>query len=62
MSHKKGRSRKYDRIRDDKMKDHTKHNQNQPTRDYEEDEIHEENESHEEDEIEEEEEIGSLEI
>ena len=45
------RSRKYDRIRDDKMKGHTKCNQNQPTEIHEQDEIHEENESNEEEEI-----------
>ena len=45
------RSKKYDRIRDDKMKGHTKHNQNQPTKIPEEDEIHEEDESNEEEEI-----------
>ena len=38
---KKTRSRKYDRIRDDKMKGHTKRNQNQASKVNEEDEIHE---------------------
>ena len=33
------RPKKYDRIRDDKMKGHTKHNQNQPTKILEEDQI-----------------------
>ena len=51
MGSKRKRSRKYDRIRDDKMKGHTKHNQNQPTEIFEQDEIHEENESNEEEEI-----------
>ena len=51
MGNKKARSRKYDRIRDDKMKGHTKCNQNQPTKILEQDEIHEENESNEEEEI-----------
>ena len=32
MGSKRKRSRKYDRIRDDKMKGHTKCNQNQPTK------------------------------
>lgn len=47
----KARSRKYDRIRDEKMKVHTKRYQNQPTEFHEEDEIYEEDEIHEEDEI-----------
>ena len=51
MGNKRKRSRKYDRIRDDKMKGHTKRNQNQPTEIPEQDEIHEENESNEEKEI-----------
>ena len=60
MGHKKGRSRKYDKIRDEKMKGHTKCNQNQPTKVNEEDEIHEEDGIHEEDEIHEDEQIGSF--
>ena len=48
MGSKRKRSRKYDEIRDDKMKGHTKCNQNQPTEIPEEDEIHEEDESNEE--------------
>ena len=59
MGSKRKRSRKYDRTRDDKMKGHTKCNQNQPTEILEVDEIHEQNESNEEDEIHEEEENGS---
>ena len=51
MGSKRKRSRKYDRIRDEKMKSHTKCNQNQPTKIPEEDEIHEGNESNEEEEI-----------
>ena len=51
MGSKRKRSRKYDRIRDEKMKIHTKCNQNQPTKIPEQDEIHEENESNEEEEI-----------
>ena len=51
MGSKRKRSRKYDRISDDKMKGHTKRNQNQPTEIPKEDEIHEENESNEEEEI-----------
>ena len=51
MGSKMKRSRKYDRIRDDKMKGHTKHNQNQPTKIPKQDEIYEENESNEEEEI-----------
>ena len=54
MGNKKARSRKYDRIRDDKMKGPTKHNQNQFTKVNEEDEIHEE------DKIYEDEQIGSF--
>ena len=41
MGSKRKRSRKYDRISDDKMKGHTKRNQNQPTKIPKEDEIHE---------------------
>ena len=51
MGSKRKRSRKYDRIRDDKIKCHTKPSQNQPTKILEQDEIHEENESNEEEEI-----------
>jgi hypothetical protein len=51
MGSKRKRSRIYDRKRDDKMKGHTKHNENQPTEIPEQDEIHEENESNEEEEI-----------
>ena len=51
MGSKRKRSRKYDRIRDEKMKGHTKRNQNQPTEISEEDEIHEEDKSNEEEEI-----------
>ena len=39
MGSKRKRSRKYDRISDDKMKGHTKRNQNQPTEILEEDQI-----------------------
>ena len=45
------RSMKYDRIRDEKMKGHTKCNQNQPTKIPKEDKIHEEDESNEEEDI-----------
>ena len=51
MGSKRKRSRKYDRIRDDKMKGRTKHNQNQSIEIPKQDEIHEENESNEEEEI-----------
>ena len=51
MGSKRKRSRKYDRIRDDKMKGHTKCNQNQPIEILKEDEIREENKSNEEEEI-----------
>ena len=51
MGSKRKRSRKYDRIRDDKMKGHTTCNQNQPTEIPEEDEIHEENKRNEDEEI-----------
>ena len=48
MGSKRKRSRKYDRIRDEKMKGHTKHNQNQLIEIPKEDEIHEDNECNEE--------------
>lgn len=51
MGNKKARSRKYDRIRDDKMKGHAKSNQNQSTEVNEEDEIYDEKKIHEDEQI-----------
>ena len=59
MRHKNGRSRKYDKIRDEKMKVYRKCNENQLIQVHEDVEIHEDDEIHEKDVVQEEEEIGS---